>query len=156
MASFTQLVGRLYTRFEHLAALGKSPLLLLVRLYWGWQFVQTGWGKLHSLPKVTEFFASLNIPLPGPTAHFCATLEFLGGLLLIFGLASRLTGLLLACNMLVAYLLADQDALKSIISNPGKFYGADPYTFLFASVLVLVFGAGIFSLDYLLAGKREI
>ena len=26
----------------------QSPFLLAVRLYWGWQFAQTGWGKLAS------------------------------------------------------------------------------------------------------------
>lgn len=40
----------------------RSPFLLAVRLYWGWQFVQTGWGKMHSIGKITGFFMSLNIP----------------------------------------------------------------------------------------------
>jgi putative oxidoreductase len=52
--------------------------------------------------------------------------------------------------MLVAYITADREALSSIFSSPGKFYGADPYTFLFAALLVLIFGAGLFSLDRLL------
>ena len=30
----------------------QSPLLLAIRLYWGWQFVQDGWGKLTHLDKV--------------------------------------------------------------------------------------------------------
>ena len=42
----------------------QSPLLLAVRLYWGWQFVQTGWGKMHNIVEITGFFASLNIPFP--------------------------------------------------------------------------------------------
>jgi putative oxidoreductase len=49
--------------------------------------------------------------------------------------------------MLVAYLTADREALQSVFSNPGKFYGADPYTFLFAALLVLIFGPGWFALD---------
>jgi putative oxidoreductase len=68
-------------------------------------------------------------------------------LLLILGLASRQTGFLLAANMLVAYWTADHDALISVFSDPGKFYVADPYTFLFASLIVLVFGAGALSVD---------
>ena len=67
----------------------QSIFLLLVRLYWGWQFAQTGWGKLHNLAKVTGYFASLGIPFPGLNAPFVAALEFAGGLLLILGLASR-------------------------------------------------------------------
>ncbi len=53
--------------------------------------------------------------------------------------------------MLVAYWTADRVALQSIFSDPGKFYVADPYTFLFASLMILIFGAGLFSLDRLLA-----
>lgn len=127
----------------------QSPFLLAVRLYWGWQFAQTGWGKMHNIAKITGFFTSLNIPFPAFNAHFVSGLEFFGGVLLIVGLASRFTGFLLAANMLVAYWTADHEALVSILSDPGKFYVADPYTFLFASLMVLIFGAGIFSLDAL-------
>src|ERR1700759_1098900 len=133
----------------------QSPFLLLVRLYWGWQFMTTGWGKLHNLPRVTEFFSSLGIPAPGFTAQAIATLEFLGGILLIVGLANRVIGLLLACKMCVAYLASDLEALKWIFSDPGKFYNADPFTFLMASLIVLIFGAGYFSLDYALSRRRS-
>ncbi len=149
------LIQQCYAKFEEVAAYGRSPLLLAIRLYWGWQFAQSGWGKLHSLPRVTEFFTSLHIPLPGANAHFVASLEFIGGILLILGLGSRLISLLLAGNMLVAYWTADHEALFSILSDPGKFYVADPFTFLFASLIVLVFGAGLFSLDTLVFRKRQ-
>jgi putative oxidoreductase len=138
---------RMSERFHSRSALLQSPFLLAVRLYWGWQFAETGWGKLHHLAQITEFFRSLGIPAPAFTAPFVSGLEFVGGLLLIAGLASRLIGFLLAANMLVAYWTADHQALVSVFSDPGKFYGADPYTFLFASLLVLVFGAGVISLD---------
>ena len=144
---------RFYSRFTALASYLQSPLLLVVRLYWGWQFAQSGWGKLHNIAKITGFFASLNIPFPSANAHFISGLEFVGGILLILGLGTRLLGLLLAANMLVAYWTADHEALASIFSDPGKFYAADPYTFLFASLMVLIFGAGLFSLDALLATR---
>jgi putative oxidoreductase len=144
----------LYNRFEHLMAHGKSPLLLIVRLYWGWQFAVTGWGKLQSPP--IGYFTTLHIPFPGFTAYFIACLEFFGGILMALGLGSRLISLLLAANMMVAYILGDPEALKSVFSDPGKFYIADPYTFLAASLLILVFGAGVFSVDSLLAGRRTI
>ena len=62
----------LYLRF----AAAMSPMLLAVRLYWGFQFAQTGWGKLHHLEKIAGFFASLNISFPGVNAHFVSGLEF--------------------------------------------------------------------------------
>ena len=67
-----------------------SPLLLFVRLYWGWQFAQTGWGKLHNQAKVVDFFTSLNIPFPALNAHFVSGLEFFGGILLILNVRSVL------------------------------------------------------------------
>jgi len=145
----------LHCRFKYYAARLESPFLLLVRLYWGWQFAQTGWGKLHNLPHVREFFASLGIPAPGVMAPMIASLEFFGGILLIVGLATRLTGLLLACNMFVAYVTSDRQALSSFLSDPGKFYIADPFTFLFASLIALIFGAGFFSLDYFFSHRRK-
>jgi putative oxidoreductase len=83
-------------------------------------------------------------------APFVSGVEFVGGILLILGLASHITGLVLAIDMLVAYWVADRAALHSILSDPGKFYGADPYTFFFASLIVFIFGAGLFSLDALI------
>jgi putative oxidoreductase len=133
----------------------QAPFLLLVRLYWGWQFMVTGWGKLHNLERVTAFFTSLGIPFPGFNAHMVGGLEFTGGILLALGLASRPVGLLLSANMLVAYFTADREALAAVLSDPGKFYGAAPYTFLFASVLVVLFGPGPLSLDHLLGRLRR-
>jgi putative oxidoreductase len=148
-----KVLPNFYTRFGSLVSYLQSPFLLAVRLYWGWQFAQSGWGKLHHLERISSYFMSLNIPFSAASAHFIAGLEFIGGILLILGLGSRLIGLLLSCNMLVAYWTADRDALLSVFSDPGKFYVADPYTFLFASAMILVFGAGIFSIDALLAKR---
>lgn len=145
-----------YGHFRRAASSLQSPFLLLVRLYWGWQFAQAGWGRLHHLPQATQFFASLHIPFPGVNVVFISSLEFVGGILLIIGLASRLISLLLACDMMVAYLVSDSEALHSIISDPGKFYNADPYTFLFASLLILIFGPGRFALDWLLRRREKM
>ena len=142
-----QLFARLNKMVSATGSALQSPLLLLVRLYWGWQFMQTGWGKLHSLDKVTEFFTSLGLPAPGPTAVMIGTLEFTGGLLLILGLASRLVSVPLTVSMIMAYVTADREALFAVLSDPAKFYAAAPFTFLFAVILVLVFGPGKLSAD---------
>lgn len=145
-------ISGVYSRFATAAAKYlPAPFLLLVRLYWGWQFAQTGWGKLHNLAHVKEFFESLGIPAPGVMAPSIAMLEFAGGVLLILGFGTRLIGLLLAANMFTAYVTSDRVALGSILSDPGKFYNADPFTYLFAALIVLVFGAGAISIDALLA-----
>jgi putative oxidoreductase len=142
---------RWHDRFFQLVSGLKSPFLLCVRLYWGWQLAQSGWGKLHNLPKVTEFFTSLNLPMPAQMAVFISCLEFFGGIFLALGLLSRLTALALTINMIMAYVTADREALLSIFSDPDKFYAAAPYTFLIASLIILIFGPGKIALDTLLA-----
>jgi putative oxidoreductase len=74
--------------------------------------------------------------------------------LLLLGLASRPVALLLVIDMMVAYVAADREALGFIFSDPGKFYGADPFTFLLASLIVLIFGPGKFSMDAWIAARR--
>jgi len=148
-------IDALYGLFRKAADSLQSPLLLAIRLYWGWQFLQTGWGKLNNISKVVDFFTSLGIPAPSFTAHFIAVLETAGGVLLILGLASRLIALPLVINMIVAYIAGDREALTSIFSDPDKFTKADPFPFLLASLIVLAFGPGWFSLDTLIKRYRS-
>jgi putative oxidoreductase len=147
MSKFIDTATRVHLFCETALSHLQSPLLLAVRLYWGWQFFQTGYGKLMHISKVVGFFTSLGIPFPALNAYFVSSLECVGGALLFLGLGSRVIALPLTIDMLVAYIAADREALFSIFSDPGKFYAADPYTFFFASLLILVFGPGKISLD---------
>ena len=128
----------------------QSLLLLAIRLYWGWQFAQDGWGKLHHLDRVGAYFAQLNLPAPHATAVFVAVIEFAGGILLAAGLATRLTSLVLFINMTVAFWTAEKIAFLSVISNPDKFQAADAYNYWFAALLILILGPGRIALDTLL------
>jgi putative oxidoreductase len=148
--NFLLRIKKLYNLFFHYVAFAQSPFLLAVRLYWGWQLIESGWGKLHHLDKVTEFFTSLALPMPAQTAVAISCLEFFGGIFLAIGLLSRLTSLALTINLIVAYITADREALFSIFSDPDKFYAAAPYTFLVASLIILFFGPGKFAVDTLL------
>ncbi len=151
MSTTYQKCNWAYGNFVTIVSALRSPLLLAIRLYWGFQFAQTGWGKLQHLQRVTGFFASLGIPFPHANAVFISGLEFVGGILLILGLGSRLTALLLTGDMVVAYLTADRAALLAIFSDPSTFFNAAPFTFLFASLLILILGPGAASIDALIA-----
>jgi putative oxidoreductase len=131
----------------------QSPFLLIIRLYWGWQFFIDGKGKLTNFDKVAKYFMELNIPLPGFNAALVSTIELVGGLLLIIGLASRLTTVPLIVIMTMAFVTADTEAFKSFFSDPDKFFAATPFLFLFASLLILIFGPGKFSIDHFLKRK---
>lgn len=149
------LVRSAHGGFAKVLNLLQNPLLLAVRLYWGWQFAQTGWGKLHNLDHVTQFFSSLHLPAPHMTAIFVASVEFVGGILFALGLGARVVSLVLFVNMTVAYWTADRDAFVGILSAPDKFYAADPYTFWFAALLILVFGPGAFALDWFFGRRNQ-
>jgi putative oxidoreductase len=153
MQGIVKTIGAAYSRVAGAFGSLRSPLLLAIRLYWGFQFAQDGWGKLTHLARVAEYFATLNLPAPGTTALFVASVEFFGGILFAFGIASRLVSLILFVNMTMAYLSAPDDRVNfsHILSNPSDFYGASPYTYWFAALLILILGPGLIALDTLLA-----
>jgi len=126
----------------------QSLLLFFLRFFWGIDFIQTGFGKLQHLEKVTDFFTSLGIPAPGFNAAMVGTIEFGGGILLLIGLFSRFASATLTGTLIVAYLTADLQAVKSLFSSGyDKFFAADEWPFLLVCLLVIAFGPGKISLD---------
>jgi putative oxidoreductase len=150
---FIKRIGNAYSRVANTLGALQSPLLLAIRLYWGWQFAQDGWGKLTHLSRVVSFFGSLNLPAPATTALFVALVEFAGGILFALGIASRLVSLVLFINMTMAYLSVPDDRVNfsHILTNPSDFYGATPYTYWFAAMLILILGPGSLAMDTWLA-----
>jgi len=124
--------------------------LLIIRLYWGWQFFQSGMGKLGDIPKVTGFFQSLGIPFPMANAYMAGCTECFGGLFLLAGLCSRFATIPLIITMIVAYITASPDAVRHIFSKPDDFVTADPFLFMLAAIIVFLFGPGPLSLDGLI------
>ena len=148
--NFLLRIKKLYNSFFHYVAFGQSPFLLFVRLYWGYQLIQSGWGKLHHLDKVTEFFTSLNLPMPAQTAVAISCLEFFGGIFLAIGLLSRLTSLALTINLIVAYITADREALFSIFLRPRQILCRGSVHLSRRILIILFFGPGKFAVDALL------
>jgi len=154
MSDLINLIRRAYGLLVAFANLLQSPFLLALRVYFFWQLFQTGEGKLSNIGRVIGFFRSLGIPAPHINAYFVSSLECFGGLLLIVGLASRPIALMVTVSMSVAYITADLEAVTGILSDPDKFAKADPFPFLMAALIVLIFGPGMISIDAFL--KRFI
>ena len=108
-----------------------------------------GWFGGYGLEATGQFFSE-NLGLkPGLLmAAMAGGTEFVGGLLLIVGLMSRLAGLSLAGTMAVAILTAHSSAFFA--SNNGMEY---PLTLLLASLTLAIGGGGAFSFDRKLAAK---
>jgi len=129
----------------------RCPLLLVIRLYWGWQFFLTGRGKWSDLSRPTAFFASLHIPAPHLNAIIVAVTECVGGLLFAVGLGTRFVAPIFIFEMIVAYATSEPEALHALFGqfDADKFVAAQPFQFLFAALIVFAFGPGKLALDTL-------
>ena len=110
------------------------------------------------LDKTAAFFQGLHIPFPHLNAFLAGGTECFGGLFLLAGLGARLVSIPLIFTMIIAYVTAESDSLKKIFSDPDKFVTATPFLFMLACIIVLAFGPGVFSLDWLIekaAGKKS-
>lgn len=116
------------------------------RLCLGVIFVQSGWGKLHNLARVVDYFASLGVPAPQLQAPFVASVELVGGLLLLGGLLTRVASVPLAVTMVVALLTAKRGDIHGL----ADLFGTTEFLYLLTLGYLAGFGAGPLSLDALL------
>ena len=131
------------TRIRSLSIRARWLPPLLLRVVLGVTFAKAGWGKLHHLAQVEEYFRSLHIPAAGVQAPMIATIEFVGGLLLLAGLATRIVAALLVGVMAVALYTAiwpDADGVTAVLGGVEAIY-------LAAFVHLAVNGGGAASLD---------
>ena len=116
--------------------------LTVLRIVVGIVFALHGWQKIHvfHLAGVTGMLSHLGVPLPAVFAVILIAVEFVGGLLLITGLATRIPAALLAVDMLVAITTVH---IKNGFFNPG---GIEfPLTLLGAVICLAISGGGAFS-----------
>lgn len=121
-----------------------------MRLIFGYQFFLAGKGKLLNLEATGRYFESLQLPAPSLFALSIASLETVGGLLLLTGLLTRLQSFLLAGAMGGALLTAHREELKEGLDG---LFGAAPFPYLVAVLFLFVVGPGRWSLDALLAPR---
>lgn len=122
---------------------------LLLRLVFGYFWLETGWAKLHNLAFFTERFIEWGIPWPALSAAVCAGTEFIGGVLMMLGLATRLTMLPMIFNMLVALAVV----VLPGVSTLDEFVELDEVLYVAVFVWLLVAGPGRASLDHLIARR---
>jgi putative oxidoreductase len=120
---------------------------LLVRLVFGYFWAETGWAKLHNLEFFTARFVEWGIPFSAFSATLCAATELIGGVLMILGLATRLTMIPMIINMLVALAVV----VLPGISTLDEFVELDEVLYVAIFVWLLVAGPGRASVDHLIA-----
>ena len=130
-----------------LAALERAQWIppLLVRLFVGYFFFETGWAKAQSLDAMTERFVGWGIPFPGSSVVLSVYTELIGGALLVLGLATRLAAIPLLINMLVALFTVN---IRNV-TGLDEFVELDTPLYALFFLWLLVSGPGRMSLDHL-------
>ena len=130
----------------------RSDLALAVlRVSVGAVFFAHGWMKafVMGVPAVTHMMAGLHVPFPDVAAAAITGLEFLGGIVLVLGLLTRLLGALFVCDMLGAIVLA---------KGAGGFFAPKGWEYEFlllvAALALAIGGAGMASIDGAIARRR--
>jgi putative oxidoreductase len=130
---------RLAARFSWLAP-------LVARVTVGWIFLWSGWGKLNDLPTVIENFVGWGIPFPYALAPFVSTVEFVGGLLLLLGLFTRLA----AVPLIIVMVVAIRTAKWAEIDSFETLLGFDEMAYVALFLWLAVAGPGPISIDYVM------
>ncbi len=113
-------------------------------------FFDSGHTKLLNIEHFADSLQSMSFPFPVFQAYLAGLTELIGGLCLMLGFASRLVSIPLAIVMLMAYFTVHIESLKSLFTNPSLFVAKAPFNFLLTTLIILAFGPGRFSVDYLL------
>ena len=134
---------------EKIAAYLQWLAPLFARLVVGEIFMMAGWGKLQNLDAMIENFTRWGIPLPHILTPFTSGAEFVCGILLIFGLFTRISAGILGAIMIVAIksvLWVDVDSLDTLL-------GFSETAYLAIFFWLAIAGAGKISIDHWLTRK---
>ena len=110
----------------------------------GLVFIVHGYMKLFGgIEGTASFFTSLGIPLASIFAYVVGIVEFFGGILLVLGILTSLTSILLIIDMVVATLLVHLPK-GFVVSNGGAEF---VLTLIAGLTTLLILGPGKFSLQ---------
>ena len=116
---------------------------LVVRLFFGYFWLETGWAKLHNLDGAAARFVEWGIPYPVFNATLSAGSEFVGGGLIMLGLFTRLTSAAMLFNMIVAIALV---VIKNV-HGFDDFVELDEFVYILIFFWMIVSGPGSVSVD---------
>lgn len=145
-------MSQIYERYNRITKfLQKLDWLpvLLARISMGSIFILSGWGKLHNLSNVVEFFTELGIPFPGFNAQLVAFTEFCCGSLILLGLLTRLASIPLIATMTVAIITAKRQEISGITD----LLGVEEFVYIVFFLWFIINGAGKISLDSFISSR---
>lgn len=131
---------------------GRGALgLLIVRLIFGAGIMLHGWGKIQR----PFSWMGPDAPVPGILQFLAALSEFGGGLALILGLLTPLAMFGLACTMLYAIFIVHVPRGDAFVAQgPGQGSYEVAAAYLAITLLMMLTGPGVYSLDAKLFGRK--
>jgi putative oxidoreductase len=145
------MLNKIYQLSKNILQNFQSTSLLLARLVVAYGFFEPAVSKWKDIGGIAKWFGSIGIPFPTLNAYMAATTEIVGVVLLTLGLFTRLISLPMMVIMVVAILTVH---LANGFSAGGNGFEIPLYYLLFLLIFV-AFGAGKFSLDYILFEKEK-
>jgi len=151
----TSAWGKFMNMGGYVAYLGNRDALLLVgRVLLGWLFLTSAWGKFMNMGGYVAYLTNLKVPNPGFFSWIGAPVEFLIGVTLILGFATRYAALVCLLFLIVATALAHRYWEYPAAQVMAQYNNFLKNLALFGGTLVLfVTGAGRFSADRMLSKK---
>ena len=122
-------------------------LALLVRVVVGGTLMIHGYPKLKSKEQSVNWMKSMG--LPGSTAFLAAMLEFFGGLFLVVGLIVPIVAIMFAIQF-ISIIIMKKIKMKAAYVSTGKPSYEIDVVYLLFSIILIVLGAGAFSIDRLI------
>ncbi|HMN50355.1 MAG TPA: DoxX family protein [Ignavibacteriaceae bacterium] len=135
---------------QHLTKL-KDVHLLAVRLVLAYGFFNPAIMKWQNIESIKEWFGQLGIPFPGLNAYLSASTEMAGVILLTLGLANRIISIPLIFVMIVAIVTVHIGNGFEAGNNGFEI----PIYYILLLLVILIYGAGKYSADYLLQLKLD-
>lgn len=139
---------------DNIATSTTDIVLLIARILLGWLFLASGWGKLMNIAGFTGYLTNLKVPAPALMAWIGAPVEFLVGITLILGIATRYAALLGVVFVIVATALAHrywEYPPAQVVAQYNNFL--KNLAIVGGLLTVFVSGGGRLSLDSMLAKK---
>ncbi|WP_201352670.1 HvfX family Cu-binding RiPP maturation protein [Hydrogenimonas urashimensis] len=140
---------RFYAEYSRAAGYLKSPSLLFMRLILAHGFYEPAMMKWNDIAAVSEWFASLGMPMPTLNAYMAAATELIGVVLLTLGFMTRFIALPLIVVMVVAIATVHLPHGFSAGNNGFEI----PLYYMIMLFALMAHGAGRFSLDRRLFGE---
>jgi putative oxidoreductase len=139
---------------DKIAATWSDFLLLAGRVFLGWLFLASGYGKLGNIAGTTAYFTNLGMSPPEFWAWFAAIAEVVLGAALIVGIATRYTALALFVWVLVATAIAHRYWTYPAAQQAGQYNNwLKNISIMGGTLYAFVAGAGRYSVDAMLSKR---